>query len=86
MLDRALAEAFDRLDAFCAVQRAEHGDLTAEGVDRLQAAVGVGDAERRILCERLPALAAEPHAGGVLLGVLLGLFAADAARPEQHRP
>jgi hypothetical protein len=67
------------------VQRTEHGGLTAEGVDLLQAAVGVGDAERRILCERLPALAAEPHAGGVLLGVLVGLFAAKATRPNERR-
>jgi hypothetical protein len=79
MLDRALAEAFDRMDAFCAVQRGEHGSLTIEGVELLQEAVGVGDAERRLLLERLPAMG-ESHPGGVLLGVLLGLFAAEAAR------
>ena len=80
MLERALDEAFDRLDGFCAVQRAEHGRLTAEGVDRLQEAVGIRDAERRLLVERLPRLADGANAGGVLLGVLLGLFAAVADR------
>jgi len=80
MLDRALAEAFDRMDAFCAVQHADHGTLTVEGVERLQQAVGVGDAERRVLLERLPPLGCDAPAGGVLLGVLLGLFAAEAAR------
>ena len=80
MLERALAEAFDRLDGFCTVQRAEHGNLTPEGVDRLQEAVGIRDAERRLLLERLPPLAEGANPGGVLLGVLLGLFAAEAAR------
>ena len=71
-----LADAFDRVDAFCAVQMAEQGGLTLQAVARLQEAVGLEDAERRLVLQRLPALG-ETSAGAVLLGVVLGLFAAQ---------
>lgn len=71
-----LADAFDRVESFCAVQLAEQGGFTLEAVARLQEAVGLGDAERRLVAQRLPALG-DSSAGAVLLGVLLGLFAAQ---------
>jgi hypothetical protein len=71
-----LARAFDRIDSFCVVQCAERGGFTPEAVARLQEAVGLGDAERVLIADRLPALGA-PSAGAVLLGVLLGLFASE---------
>jgi hypothetical protein len=77
-LGQALDDAFDHLDAFCAVQRAEHGTLTIDGVQRLQEAVGIDDVDRTLLLERLPGLTPDANRGSVLLGVLLGLFAADA--------
>jgi hypothetical protein len=78
-----LGSAFDRLADFVAVQTAEHGGLTTEGVDRLQQAVGVRGGERRLLLDRLPEVAPaadDDAAAAVLLGVLLGLLAADAPR------
>ncbi len=73
---QTLGRAFDRLDAFCAVQ----GDhLSLEAVTLLQEAVGIDDDARRLLVERLARLAAGAPPGAVLLGLLLGLFAADEA-------
>ena len=71
-----LRQAFDRLDSFCAVQSAQRGGYTSEAVACLQEAVGVGDAERRLIAERLPVLG-DLSAGAVLLGVVLGLFASE---------
>jgi hypothetical protein len=71
-----LSNAFDRVESFCAVQLAEHGGFTPEAVARLQEAVGLGDAERCVISQRLPSLG-DPSAGAVLLGVLLGLFASQ---------
>jgi hypothetical protein len=72
-----LAAAFDRLEDFCAVQRAQRGELTLDAVLLLQEAVGIEEEERRLLLERLPALTAEAQPGHVLLGILVGLFAAE---------
>jgi hypothetical protein len=71
-----ISDAFDRLEAFCAVQIAEQGGYTPEAVARLQEAVGLGDSERSVISERLPALGDAPGSA-VLLGVLLGLFASQ---------
>ena len=69
-----LEHAFDRLDAFQAVQ----GDrMTVEAVNLLQEAVGIDDDARRLLLDRLPHLSQQANPGAVLLGLLLGLFAAD---------
>ena len=72
-----MADAFDRLEAFCAVQIAEQGGYTQEAVARLQEAVGIGDTERNLISECLPALCDAPGEA-VLLGVMLGLFASQA--------
>ena len=69
----ALNEAFDRLDAFEAVQRADQEEITLEAVLLLQAAAGIDTAEREALAARMSGHA---HHGSVLLGVLVGLFAA----------
>lgn len=74
-----LDPAFDRLAAFRTVQLAEHGRLTPEGVERLQRAAGLGDADREVLLARLPEVTADADPGAVLLGVLLGLFAGEPA-------
>jgi hypothetical protein len=75
-LDR-LSEAFDRLDDFVAVQQG--GGITVEAVELLQLAAGIEDAERSLIRDRVAALATNPQAGPVLLGILVGLFAAEDA-------
>jgi hypothetical protein len=73
----SLSSAFDRLDDFVEVQGPQ---LTPESVDLLQAAAGISERERRLICERLLALeqpGRPAHKGAVLLGVLVGLFAAQ---------
>ena len=79
----ALTEAFDRIDDFLAVQLAAGaGRLEAEAVLRLQEAAGVARPERRVIAERLAQLERQgqaSHPGAVLLGVLVGLFAAQVA-------
>jgi hypothetical protein len=72
-----ISDAFDRLEAFCAVQMAEHGGYTPEAVARLQEAVGLSDTERSVITERLPEVCDAPG-GAVLLGLMLGLFASQA--------
>jgi hypothetical protein len=76
MLATDLSRAFDRLDDFCAVQRAAGGELTVDAVTLLQQAVGVTDDERVVLRERLAADHPNADAGAVLLGILVGLMAA----------
>ena len=72
--------AFDRVDAFLAVQG--HAP-TVDAVKLLQEAVGVDADARAVIAARLAALAdagQQPAVGSLLLGVLIGLFAADGAR------
>jgi hypothetical protein len=69
--------SFDRLDAFLTVQGP---GITLESVELLQEAAGVTDSERRLIAERVVALhrrGQAPQTGAVLLGVLVGLFAAQ---------
>jgi hypothetical protein len=73
----ALATAFDRLDDFLAVQRAQHGGVTLDAVLLLQEAVGLDDDARATIRERLPQLAEHGQAGSMLLGILVGLLAAQ---------
>jgi len=80
-MPHGIATAFDRLDDFLAVQG---GSPSMDAVLNLQAAVGIDDDARRVIRERLEALADRPGArraanrpGEVLLGILLGLFAAS---------
>jgi hypothetical protein len=77
VLSDSLASAFDRLDDFLEVQGPR---LSPDAVDLLQGAAGVTESERRLIAERLVSLQPPdrpPHAGAVLLGVLVGLFAAQ---------
>lgn len=77
MLVENLSAAFNRLDHFVAVQGPQ---LTAESVELLQAAAGINECERRVIAERVLALeqpGKPAHSGAVLLGVLVGLFAAQ---------
>ena len=69
--------AFDRIDAFVAVQAGRPFPEKVEAVKLLQAAVGIDDDGRRALRDRLEVLGQSQHAGAVLLGLILGLFAAS---------
>jgi predicted membrane metal-binding protein len=72
-----LAHGFDRIDDFIAVQGP---GITVDAVKLLQEAVGVDDGARAVIRERVAALAAAGHgaaAGSVLLGILVGLYAAE---------
>jgi hypothetical protein len=77
-----IATAFDRIDDFLAVQTP---GLTLDAVKLLQEAVGVDDDTRAIIRDRVDALEAAGHptaVGSVLLGILVGLFAAgEPAEP-----
>jgi hypothetical protein len=75
-----LARAFDRLDDFLAVQGPRPG---LDAVLALQQAVGIDARERAVIRERVAALTGggdAAAAGPVLLGILVGLFAAGDAR------
>jgi hypothetical protein len=77
VLTDSLSSAFDRFDDFLEVQGKR---ITPETVGLLQAAAGVTECERRVIAERVVSLQPPdnpPHTGAVLLGVLVGLFAAQ---------
>jgi hypothetical protein len=72
-----LDEAFDRIDAFLAVQGPA---LSMDAVLRLQEAAGVDAQARAVIGARVAALRDGGHgttAGSLLLGVLVGLFASS---------
>ena len=77
VLADSLTSAFDRLADFVEVQ----GPHLAPGsVDLLQAAAGITEDERRVIADRTVALerpGRPTRKGAVLLGVLVGLFAAQ---------
>jgi hypothetical protein len=75
----ALSTAFDRIDDFVAVQTAARGGITADAVGLLQAAVGIAEEERGTIRERVAGVSPGAHAGSVLLGILVGLLAAQDA-------
>jgi hypothetical protein len=73
-----LASAFDRIDDFLAVQGRSPAH---DAVLALEEAVGVDDDSRAVIRARVAALGEAGHgavAGSVLLGILLGLFAAES--------
>jgi hypothetical protein len=77
VLSDSLSYAFDRFDDFLEVQGPR---LTPAAVDLLQAAAGVSASERRVIAERVVSLQPPdrpPYMGAVLLGVLVGLLAAQ---------
>ena len=76
-----LSQAFDRLEDFMAVWS---DGIPPDAVARLQESVGLDDELRGVFARRLDALQPNAHPGAVLLGLLLGLSAAqlaEAARP-----
>jgi hypothetical protein len=75
-LDR-LELAFDRVDDFLAVQRGASGDDLIAAVERLQEAVGIDAAERRLVGRRLAHLDAADRGGAVLFGMVIALLAAE---------
>ena len=81
----ALAEAFDRMGDFIAVQCAAHGCVGVEAVVLLQEAVGIDDTCRTIFNERLGELSPGSQGGQVLFGLVLGLIAAQAERDQLRR-
>jgi fructose-specific phosphotransferase system IIC component len=79
-MDRELTTAIGRIDAFIAVQGAGGRGFTPRAVECLQEAVGLGPAERKVLAQwlqSLPATGAGPRGGAVLLGIIVGLMAAQ---------
>ena len=75
--DIDLCNAFNRIEAFLAVQNGARGARLAGAVDCLQAAAGIGPAERQAIALGLARLdSLEPRAGDVMLGVLIASLAA----------
>ena len=72
-----LASAFDRIEDFRAVQAGSGPEEMREAVNCLQEAVGIGEEARALFAERVATFAKGRETGAVLLGVAIGLFAAD---------
>ena len=76
----SLERAFDRIDDFQAVQSGRSGEQLVDAVLCLQEAVGIRDDTRVLIKERLDAIKGSSRAPGhVLLGVIVGLMAAELA-------
>jgi hypothetical protein len=74
-----LTSAFDRIDDFLAVQGAAPA---RDAVLALEEAVRLDDSSRALIRARVAALTQAGHgaaAGSVVLGILVGLFAAEAS-------
>ncbi len=81
--DTELSTAFDRIEAFLAVQCGARGRRLIEAVDRLQAAAGIGPPEQAQIAQGLARLdSLDPRAGDVMLGVLIGALAAGERQEE----
>jgi hypothetical protein len=77
VLHDRLSSVFERLEDFVAVQQPK---ISVEAVQLLQEAAGLSEPERRLIVRRVATLqpADEPaHTGAVLLGIIVGLFAAQ---------
>ena len=81
----ALAEAFDRMGDFIAVQCAATGVIGMEAVILLQESVGIDEETRALFGERLGEISPGAHRGQVLFGLVLGLIAAQAERDTLRR-
>jgi hypothetical protein len=77
-LAQTLQRAFDRLDDFEVVQHGIDSQNLIAAVNLLQESVGITDDERVVIRERLDARSAVPK-GAVLMGMILGLMAAQLA-------
>lgn len=74
----SLELAFARIDDFQAVHAGNSGAGTGDAVECLQESVGIADETRALIAERLDAIAGSTRAPGhVLLGVIVGLMAAE---------
>jgi hypothetical protein len=71
-----LDEAFDRLEDFLSVWA---GGITVEAAQRLLESVGIEEPERRRFAARLAEVEPRAAPGAVLLGLLIGLSAAQLA-------
>ena len=81
----ALAEAFDRMGDFIAVQCAAHGCVGVEAIVLLQESVGIDDRAHVLFDDRLKELSPGSQGGQVLFGLVLGLLAAQAQRDTLRR-
>jgi hypothetical protein len=82
MLSERLHEAFDRIEDFLAVNRGLDLDRVMEAVLCLQAAVGIEDEERAVICgrvERLREACGQPmdQTGGLVLGLIVSGLSAE---------
>jgi hypothetical protein len=84
MTTDAFRAAFDRLEDFLAVQSDADGRIAPEPVLRLQEAVGVDAALRDELTRRLRRIQPTAPAAAVLLGVIVGLSAAQLEREREE--
>lgn len=76
----SLARAFERIDDFQAVQRGRSTEELREAVECLQESVGIRGDQRSLIVERLAGIRRSESGGGdVLLGLILGLLAAEEA-------
>jgi hypothetical protein len=74
----SLARAFDRIADFQAVHADSSADDLFAAVVRLQESVGIADAPRALIADRLDGIPGSNQAPGhVLLGVIVGLMAAE---------
>ncbi len=65
--------------------QSDQGAISLEAAECLQSAVGIEGNARRLFKDRLPDVSETAHSGLVLLGVILGLLAAQAAEPDSQR-
>ena len=77
-MEDQLTQAFDRLEDFMAVWS---DGIPPDAVERLQESVGIDGDLRAVFARRIESLQPHAHPGAVLLGVLLGLSAAQLADP-----
>ena len=78
-INDSLARAFARIDDFESVQAGVGGQDLIDAVVRLQESVGIDDEARALIGERLRERgdASRRAPGHVLLGIILGLIAAE---------
>jgi len=76
-LSAKLAAALGRIDAFSSVQRGSEREELMEAVLCLQEAVGIDADARAVLCQGIDRLSFQSQSAGVLLGLVVGLFAAE---------
>ena len=82
-ITHSLDRSFDRIADFCAVQSQTSDPELLEAVTLLQESVGIDDEPRALIADRLSDIAGSSRAPGhVLLGVIIGLMAAELAAED----